>query len=432
MVVVVGGGWSGLAAGVELTARGVPVTLIESAATFGGRARVIRHRGDAYDNGQHLMIGAYRELLRLLSVMDIPETQVFERHALRLRLLRLDREQPYTAFDLAPGRLPAPLHIVAAILGADGMGPGDRWRALRLCLQVARPHPGTTDETVQGFLERNRQSPCLIEALWGPLCLAIMNTAPEFASAGIFRKTLRDAFMFRRSDSDVLIPKGALDEVFPRPAADWIVTRGGKTLLGQRVTSLICADGVVYGVRLSDGREITSDRVILAVPPFELKRLFDGHALTAQTLDDIAYEPIATVYLRYPPEISLGTPMIGLLGTTTQWLLDRGYSGEPGLMAAVISASGAHMALSRAELADLVADEIARAYPDWPTPLDRVCIREKRATFRCEAGINSRRPGHESGIRGCLIAGDSSWLPYPATLEGAVRSGVACARRIHP
>jgi len=433
MILIVGGGWSGLAAAVELTAKGVPVTVVESASALGGRARSVQYRGESYDNGQHLMLGAYRELLRLLSVMGIPETQIFKRHELKLQLLRLNDGGTRTALGLAPPRLPAPLHMAAAMLGAEGLERGDRWRALRLCLQVVRTPP-KTDESVLNFLKRYGQSNYLIESLWGPLCLAIMNTAPEIASARIFRRTLRDAFLFRRGDSDMLIPRGSLDEVFPQPAGDWITSRGGKVLLGRRVTALMSSAGAVRGVQLVDGREIAANRVILALPPYELERLLGGRALAAseRSLDKIDYEPIATIYLRYPAQVTLGTPMIGLLGTTTQWLLDRGYSGEPGLIAAVISASGSHMALSREALANQVAAEIAQAFPDWPAPINRICIREKRATFRCAAGIDALRPGHDSGLQGCLIAGDSSWRPYPATLEGALRSGVACARRLLP
>ncbi|MBI1195791.1 MAG: FAD-dependent oxidoreductase [Gammaproteobacteria bacterium] len=433
MVVIVGGGWSGLAAAVELTSRSIPVTLVESADTLGGRARAISHRGRTLDNGQHLIIGAYRELLRLLQLMDIRESDVFERHALRLHVKRVEPDRTRISLDLKPPRLPAPLHIAAALVGAKGIGQRDRWRALRLCLQVALPASSEEDGTVRDFLVKNGQSVDLIEALWGPLCLAIMNTAPEVASAAIFRRTLRDAFMFRRSDSDVLLPKGTLDEAFPRPAGDWIASRGGAILLGTRVTALDCACGAIRGVRLNDGRTLSSDRVILALPPFELARLFDGCEETTalkSALGHIAYEPITTVYLRYPPEVAMDVPMLGFLGTTTQWLLDRRYNGDPGLMAAVISASGAHMALSREALCEQVAAEVALAFPDWPEPVERVCIREKRATFRCETGINALRPGHESGIAGCLIAGDSSWRAYPATLEGALRSGVECARRI--
>lgn len=433
MVVIVGGGWSGLAAAVELTSRGVPVTLIESAPALGGRARTIRHHGRVVDNGQHLIIGAYRELLRLLKLMKVRETDVFARHTLRLRVLRIGSERVRTALDLTPPRMPAPLHIAAAIVGAKGIGVLDRARALKLCLRIALPPTRGEDETVRDFLSNNGQSGELNETLWGPLCLAIMNTAPEAASATIFRKTLRDAFMFRRSDSDILLPKGTLDAVFPRAAGDWITSHGGEIRLGSRVTALRCRDGGIAGVTLSDGRTIDTDRVILALPPFELARLFASHkeaAALKDSLENIAYEPIATVYLRYSPETALDTPMLGFLGTTTQWLLDRRFNGDPGLMAAVVSASGAHTAQSRDTLCAQVTAEIARVFPHWPEPVEHICIREKRATFRCEAGVNARRPGHESGIAGCLIAGDSSWLAYPATLEGALRSGVECARRI--
>lgn len=128
--------------------------------------------------------------------------------------------------------------------------------------------------------------------------------------------------------------------------------------------------------------------------------------------------------------------MIGLLDTTSQWVFDRGLYGaeHAGLMAVVISGPGEHMALSNPALGTRVVNELGQIFTDWPAPLhdpaDAVIIREKRATFSCRTGINSMRPAATLPVQGAWLAGDYTDTGYPATLEGAVRSGMQCARAL--
>jgi predicted NAD/FAD-dependent oxidoreductase len=166
------------------------------------------------------------------------------------------------------------------------------------------------------------------------------------------------------------------------------------------------------------------------VAPRHLPSLLDGLpqlAPLAAIIGAFAYEPISTVYLAYPENVGLSFPMLGIADGTAQWIFDRGrLCGRPGLLAAVISARGRHEDTAQATLADRVHREIAALLPGLPPPRWTRVITEKRATFACTPGLI--RPPTTTTVPGLLLAGDYVAGDYPATLEGAVRSGIAAAR----
>ncbi len=434
-VVIVGGGWAGLAAAVELCHHGARVTVLEAAPQLGGRARGLDFtlNGQRIDNGQHLLLGAYRETLRLLNILGIAEATVFERRPLQLVYKAIGRPD----ISITCPSLPAPLHLVTALLNAEGLTLAERLNALSICRGLLRNgFKIDNDISVAAWLSRNKQSPALIRALWEPLCLAVMNTPLHNASVRVFLRVLEDAFTRSRSDSDLLLSRVDLGNTFPEPAQRFIEQHGGTVKLSHRVKGLVVQNNAVHNVIVND-HEIAADHVILAIPPNACQRLMEPHTALhdiAQQLGGISHEPICTVYLQYPPQTRLEMPMIGLLDTTAQWVFDRALYGQPGLMAAVISGPGPHMAMSKSELSRHVTEELARVFPHWATlkhgQKHSLVIREKYATFACRPDINTLRPGAATPVRGCWLAGDHTDTGYPATLEGAVRSGVECARRI--
>ena len=427
-VTIVGGGWAGLAAAVELCQNGVPVTLLEATRQLGGRARCVAFDAERVDNGQHLMIGAYRETLRLLALVHATHAPPIVRRRLQLRMHTAAEK-----FSLTAPNLPAPLHLVAALLSARGISAGERRNALRFCIALAwRRFELADDISLAQLLAQHRQTPRLIECLWEPLCLATLNTPLNEASAQVFLAVLRDAFARRRADSDLLFAATDLGNFFPAAALDYIEQHGGRVVLAERISELHIANDAIAGAA-STQQLHASENVVLATPAYATARLFAPHVslqTIARNLEQLTYEPICTVYLRYPAHVTLNTNMVGFTGTLTQWLIDRAHCDQPGLMAAVISARGAHMDLDNDALTQQVRDEIARYYPAWPTPYNSMVIREKRATFACRVGINSLRPANATPVRGLWLAGDYTATGYPATLEGAVRSGVHCARQI--
>lgn len=427
-VVVVGAGWAGLAAAVELSRAGLRPTLIEAAARPGGRARRVDVHGLRCDNGQHLMMGAYRTLRELLECVGVPETQLFDR-----RPLSLEMRTPRHAVRLRFPPLPAPWHVIAGFLTARGLTHADRYRALRLCIDVSRT--GFTlarDEALDAWLRHAGQSDRLIASLWEPLCLAALNTPIATASARVFLRVLKEVFGGVRSDSDMLFPRVDLGAVFPEPALRYLADRGADLRFGERVTAIDLDGNRIRGL-VTRGGHVPADQVILAASPESCLRLIAAHpalAGVARRLSALRHEPICTVYLQYPPDVRLGTEMVGLLEATAQWVLDLRGAGQPGRMAAVISGPGPHMGWRHADLIERVRGELAAHFPEWPPPLRAWTIREKRATFSCRAGIDELRPAAETPLGGLWLAGDYTDTGLPATLEGALRSGRRAAAAV--
>ena len=427
-VAVIGGGWAGCAAAVELAHAGRKVTLFEAARSLGGRARSVEVHGKLLDNGQHIMLGAYIDTLRLLRRVGIKPADTLLHLPLQMRY------PPGSGMDFVAPRLPAPLHLVVALLRAKGLGRDDKMALARFSTS-ARWMDWTlyNDCSVSELLERFDQTPRLIALMWRPLCLAALNTPPERASAQVFLNVLRDSLGAHRAASDMLVPRLALSALFPAAAAEYIESRGGHVRIGARVESLEAA-GSGWQLRCGAGSH-AFDAIVIATPPPAAASLLDG--LGAAPIPAFEYEPITTCYLQYDAAVCLDLPFYALeehpeTGEWGQFLFDRGQldKDQAGLLAVVISASGGATELGQDALSAAVAQQLARVLgrPELGSPTWTKVITEKRATFACTPGLV--RPSNETGVPGLWLAGDYTASDYPATLEGAVRSGSAAARAV--
>lgn len=423
-VAVIGGGYAGCAAAVELSQRGACVSLLEAGPELGGRARRVALPGEAgvVDNGQHLLIGAYRELLALIEVVGLSADAIFQRIPLDL--------QVHGAFRMRCRRLPAPWHSLLGLLQAQGLSGAERWAAIRLMgwarlagFRLAQ------DISVSDWLAKHRQPPRLVQLLWEPLTLSALNTPMQQASAQVLLNVLRDSLAGTRADSDFLLPRVDLSACFPDAAAAFVLAQGGSVTTSHTVRHLVRA---ADGWRVDDLDEIF-DAVVLALAPHRVASLAGDLPKLAAHLAPLAtwhYQPIYTVYLRYPAGTRLPSPMLGFVGKTSHWVFDRGaLMQDDGLMAVVISAEGPHTAWPHKQLAANIAAELREAFPQLPAPLWHKVIAEKRATFACTPKL--QRPSNATPEPGLWLAGDYTAGDYPATLEGAVRSGLAAARGIY-
>lgn len=429
-VVVIGGGWAGLAAAVELAHHGLAPIVLEASRQLGGRARAVRFGVHRLDNGQHLLFGACRSVLTVLERLGIAESKVFKRVPFDLQL----RGVQGSDVRLRIPALPAPLNVLWGLLGMRGLGLPARLATLQFLEKIRRRRfEVTPDVPLAKYLRRTGQGEEAIRALWRPLCQLALNTPIERASTRLFLHVLRDVFFGRRRDSDVLLPIVDLGACLPEPATDFIEQRGGSVQLAARAHTLHVQQGRVRGVGVRD-KVLPARHVIVAASPEACAELLRGHAPLAtivEGLDKIETHPLCTAYLRYPPEVGLGRPFIGVLDATVQWLFDHGQlSGRRGLLAAVIGGPGAHMRLSNEALAELIVREIARLFPTWPQPLAAKLVREKRATLSAVPGVDALRPGPFTAIEGLWLAGDYTATGYPSSLEGAVKSGLLVAQRI--
>ena len=428
-VIIVGAGWAGLAAAVELTRHNIPVAVLESAKQPGGRARSVHLNELHVDNGQHMLLGAYEATLDLLRRIGVNENDVFERQPLSLQWLRPNGNP----VSLNTPKLPAPLHLAWALFNAKGLSFHDRLSALKFCHRLQKTNfTIEKDCNVEFFLKENHQSPELINAIWEPLCLGALNTQIHEASAQLFLRTLGDSFNHSRKDSDILLTRKNLGAIFPQPATDYIETHHGSVRLGQRVTELIISDDEIKGVALSE-KQIQSHYVILATPSIITNNLIEDTASllhVSSQLKSIQHRPICTVYLQYSESTSFDGWLRGSLNTTSQWIFDRGLYGQNGLMSVVISGEGEHMNWDNNKLCDVIEKELATYFPHWPKPSSKHVIREKRATFAATVDINQHRPNTQTPVNGLWLAGDYTNNGLPGTLEGAVRSGIQCAQQI--
>lgn len=412
-----------MAAAATLASHNLPVTVFDSAKQLGGRARGVLHNDTQLDNGQHILLGCYRHTLDLIKLVGGNLEQDFQRLPLQLTL--------HKRFELKAPHLPAPLHLLFGFLFAKGLSYPARMRAA--CFMLAMRQKKFTlahDITALELLQSHRQDQDLLRLLWEPICISALNTPVHKASAQVLLNVLRDSLNGTRADSDMLLPRIDFSALLPDRAAEYVKNHGGKVISSCGVEA-ITTHGDEFELITAQGAH-RFDRVICAASPSSTVRLFSKlPALDniAQQIEAIAYQPIYTIYLQYPYAVRLPHPMLGLDRCISQWLFDRGQIAEQhGLIAVVISAEGIHQDLSQEQLAQKVTQELREQLGITEHPLWHKVIAEKRATFSCE--VNLSRPGHITPIAGLLLAGDITSGDYPATLEGAVMSGIRCADEI--
>ncbi|MHB0982376.1 MAG: hydroxysqualene dehydroxylase HpnE [Thiobacillus sp.] len=415
-VAVIGGGWAGCAAALTLAEAGIAVTLFEAGRTLGGRARSVDIEGQPLDNGQHILLGAYEQTLQLIDRLRPAASPD------GLWRLPLALNQP-PDFSLACPRLPAPLHLLAGLLGARGLGWRDKLAAARWAHGLLNGTDTSTNLSVSQFTRSQPEK--LRRLLWHPLCLSALNTPPDMASAKVFRDTIRAAFGGRNRHSDLLLPRRDLTALFPAPAATRIIELGGEVRPSCRVTTLdAAADAVTVGTR---DASMAYSHVVIAVAPQHLAGLAAAIPQLEPVLHGVAafaYQPIATAYVQYDPAFRLEKPLFALTDGPAQFVFDRGQShGQPGLLALVASAA----ANLPADWMDLTAAQLQRIAHPGP-PRWRKSIVEKQATYACVP--NMARPTVRTAHPRIFLAGDYTAGPYPATLESATMSGVQSARTL--
>ena len=420
-IAIIGAGWAGMAAAVEATLAGHNAIVFEASRAIGGRARALQGNLPdgtpvTLDNGQHILIGAYTDTLRLMRRVGVaPETALLTRP---MTLLFPD------GCGLRFPAWPTPLDALAGIVSARGWTLADKGSLLRVAsgwqLRGFQCDPALS---VAQLCQRLR--PRVMAELIEPLCVSALNTPAQRASAAVFLRVLKDALFGVQGGSRLLLPRLDLAELFPAAAARWLTQRGGHIRLGSRVESIVQQDAQwrVQGEGF--------DAVILATSASNAALALINHTLVATDLianklhtwcritEALQFEAIATVYA-WGAGASLAHPMLTLRSNAAQpaqFVFDRGQLGGPSdLLAFVVSASNADRQTIQAQV-------LAQAQAQLGLTLQAIqTVVEKRATFACTPGLV--RPG-QCIAPGLIACGDYVEGPYPATLEGAVRSGIA-------
>jgi len=413
---VIGAGWAGLACAVEATRLGHAVTLFEAAHMPGGRARRVDNmHGLALDNGQHILIGAYTATLQLMRDVGVDVEGALLRLPLSLRFA--------DGGGLKLPRLPAPLDLLAGIFTARGWTWRDKSSLLRTAigwrLSGFRCAGGTTVADLCAGL-----TPRVMRELIEPLCVSALNTPVAQSSGEVFLRVLKDALFSGSGGADLLLPRADLGALLPDAAIRWLTRQGATVRIGTRVRAIASE----AGQWLVDGDAF--DQLVLACAPWDAARLVRASGLPAdrwcETTEALRFEAIATVYVRGARP--LAEPMLALRShpatAPAQFVFDRSQlGGLQGVLAMVVSANEA----SREVLEEKVIAQAAAQLGQSNLQLVQTVV-EKRATFACTPGLVRPSSSIAPGLQAC---GDYIEGPYPATLEGAVLSGLAAARSLN-
>ncbi len=433
-VVIIGGGFAGLAAGVRLSDRGSDVLLLERRNHLGGRAYsfIDAKTGDVVDNGQHLFMGCYHHTIAFLEKIGRLDRLKFQD---RPRVDFLDADG-YTSFDCPP--LPAPLNVLTGLLRMKGISIGDKLRTFNLGRAIkgnGRLSPGAL--TVDQWLDELGQSARIKKRFWQPMVVATLNQSPDVASARMLKVVLQEAFGVDSKSARIGISRVGLSDLYTDGACDFIKTRGGDVQTGAQVRRLIVERGVVVAVELKDGRRVEGDYFISAVPPDALFAILPDELRNKEfaQLEALGSSPIVSINLWFDRPI-IDREFVGLLGTRSQWIFNKDLILSPrrqqNQVAVIISAARDFVDWTRSDLVEMAISELHHLLPASraATLVHSVIVKEREATLSHTVESDSLRPGPRTSISNLILAGDWTDTGLPATIESAVLSGDVAAEII--
>ena len=440
-VTIIGGGLAGLAAAVALVRSGGPyqIRLIESRPRLGGRASSFLDpvTGELVDNCQHVSMACCTNLADFCR--QVGTADLFRRVP---EVLFLSPEGKLSRLEAGPW--PAPLHLSGSFLRANYLTVGER---LRVAYGVARLKAWRPDsrhgpaESVLSFLQRNHQTERTIRRYWGTVLISALNEQLHQMDIGHARKVFVDGFLRHRDGYRMEIPLVPLGDLYGRRLETWLAAQGVEVRLTTGVRSVEVdreSQGKVAGVRLRSGEFVRSDAVILAAPFDRVASLLPdrvrGRVPGLDRLDQIESSPITGVHLWFDRPVCPHEHVV-TVDRLIHWVFDHSafqgrttpgsVGGDGQYLQIVISASYDLQPLSKTAIRDAVLADLAAI---WPAARDAQLRRwwvvtEHGATFAVRPGVDANRPAQRTPVPGLFLAGDWTDTGWPATMEGAVRSG---------
>jgi len=419
-VLIVGGGIAGIAAALRLAEQNVRVTLLETRRKLGGRATsfVDVRTGQMLDNCQHVTLGCcvnYLDFLGRLGALDLLEwhdEQYWIERGGRTSIIR-------------PGWLPAPLHFTGAMLGASFLSLGDIAQLARIGGAMLRTdRTRHTGETFGAYLRGHGQSERLIRRFWSPVVVSACNLDVDKVAASSALHVFQDGFFAHAKAASIGLSRVPLVQLYDR-AESAIAAAGGTIRLSCGVDRIGPASVVT-----SAGETLRAGAVICALPVERAREVIDPASRDDRhvLMERFEFSPILGVHLAFDRPV-ISTPHAVLVDAPTQWLFRKDAAGHH--VHAVISAADEWMGLSETEIASRVCADI-KAYLPGSAPatlLSARPVKEKRATFAPTPLVEQSRPS-AIGNSGLILAGDYTATGWPATMEGAARSGYSAAAAV--
>jgi len=434
-VIIIGGGFSGLAAGVRLSEAGFRVLVLEGRKHLGGRAYsfIDAKTGDVVDNGQHLFMGCYRHTIAFLKKIGCLDRLRFQD---RPRVDFLDRENGFTSFECPS--LPPPMHAVAGLFRMKGLTFGDKLRSFKVGRAIQKNGKSNARSlTVSDWLDELSQSERIKQRFWYPMAIATLNESPSIASAQMLKIVLSEAFGGGKQGSSIGISRVGLSELYTGGATDFIKSRGGEVRTNAQVDRFVIDGDFVTGVEMKDGEMIGADYFISAVPPAALLQLLPDELRAGEFsgLASLESSPIVSINLWFDRPV-INREFVGLIGTRSQWIFNKDLILSPGRksnqIAVIISAARGYVDWTKQELVEMALSELNELIPASRTArlLHSRVVKEREATLAHTIESDGLRPPPRTSISNLILAGDWTATGLPATIESAVMSGHAAAEII--
>ncbi len=439
-VAIVGAGVSGLAAACALADAGYRVTVFERRPYVGGRASSYLHpgSGETIDNCQHILLGCCTNLRSLLQRVGRQDAIAWTREITYI-------EPGGRRSVVRPSGLPAPLGTAPSFLNARCFSLADKRAIARGLRQFFPGYPQDVPggETFLNWARRHGQTPGALKRFWEPILQSALNDDLDKISVHYAGKVLRDSFLSSADAGAIGVPLLPLSEMYSG-AARYLEARGGTVHLRTPVDAVTpSAEGWQLAVGGVEARTEQFDDVVLALPFEAAARVVStlpgdpGQAALAQTLTQFSHSPLAGVHLWFDREIT-ELPHAVLLDTTIQWMYQREKLGGPqqanggSHIELVISVARDVVPMSQSEIVELAVRELALFFPavKQATLCKSVVTKEVRATFTVPPGIDAHRPAARTAWPGLYLAGDWTDTGWPATMEGAARSGFLAAEAV--
>ncbi len=428
---IIGGGLAGLAAGCALADAGLKVTLFERRPYVGGRASSYEHpgTGEVLDNCQHVLLGCCTNLIHFYEALGVSDKiRWFD----ELTFL----EPGGRASRFAPTRfLPAPMHNIPAFLGAHMLTGKDKLAIARAMFAMSRGLPDTTEDFLS-WLHRHGQTQQAIDRFWKTVLVSALNEDLDRVSSHYAAQVFRESFMNSAQAGSMGVPSIPLSELYSA-AINYIQARGGEVLLRCQVTAAkSCSNQVTLGTPAGERR---FNSVVVAAPFHTVSALLpqdNSSAALKQQLSHFESSPITGIHLWFDREIT-PLPHAVLLDRTIQWMFHKSKfqiqrEGPGSYIEVVVSASKSLVQKSREEVLELALKELAEFFPvaKEAKVLKAAVIKEVHATYSVMPGLEQYRPKAKTAWPGIFLAGDWTASGWPATMEGAVRSGYLAAEAI--
>jgi len=439
--VVIGGGLAGLSAACALVERGITVTLIERRNYLGGRAFsfIDPRTGMELDNGQHVFLRCCTEYIDFLKKIEAFAQTTLQQ---RLHVTVADRDGKRGVLS-STRFLPAPLDVLPSLLLYRHLGPMDRFRVIRGMMSIRRTNRERERERLESmsfrdWLLQHGQNDRTIAALWELITLPILNDTIAAVSANMGIMAFQDSLLAGKGMADLGYSRVGLSTLVSDGARRFIESRGGRLIMGRRVSDLQIENSRVTGVRVGE-ETISADALICAVPWDGLERLLTREdtdtPLNSINPPQLEWAPIVGLHIGFDRPV-MDEPFLTVVDSPIQWIFNRSLMQESAdansHLLVSISAAWREASMTEDELRDMAEAELRAVLPETATSsmtYFRV-VKQPQATFRCLPGIQDLRPAQSTAVPGLFLAGDWTQTGWPATMESAVRSGNLAATAV--